>query len=89
MAGYRDLDGCTTDASVQVQAPQRCKRGHFWVLVVPGRHVIFAFSESHNAAAVDKLWAYEGFLVADAHAVYDHLYGDSGATKVYCQGSYC
>ena len=78
---------CTDATGVLVQAPEQCKRGHFWVLVVPGRHVIFAFSESHNAAAVDKLLGgYEGFLVADAHAVYDHLYGDGGATEIACWG---
>jgi transposase len=84
---------CTDATGVLVQAPEQCKRGHFWVLVVPGRHVIFAFSDSHNAAAVDKLLGgYDGFLVADAHAVYDHLYGDGGATEVACWGharAYC
>jgi transposase len=80
---------CTDATGVLVQAPERCKRGHFWVLVVPGRHVIFAFSDSHNSAAVDKLLGgYEGLLVADAHAVYDHLYGDAGATEVACWGHY-
>jgi hypothetical protein len=81
---------CTDATGVLMQAPEQCKRGHFWVLVVPGRHVIFAFSDSHNTAAVDKLLGgYEGFLVADAHAVYDHLYdghGDGGATEVACWG---
>lgn len=78
---------CTDATGVLVQAPEQCKRGHFWVLVVPGRHVIFAFSDSHNAAAVDKLLGgYEGYLVADAHAVYDHLYEDGGATEVACWG---
>ena len=78
---------CTDATGVLVQAPEKCKRGHFWVLVVPGRHVIFAFSESHDSAAVDKLLGgYDGLLVADAHAVYDHLYGDGGATEVACWG---
>lgn len=78
---------CTDATGVLVQAPEKCKRGHFWVLVVPGRHVIFAFSESHDSAAVDKLLGgYDGLLVADAHAVYDHLYADGGATEVACWG---
>ena len=76
---------CTDATGVLVQAPKQCKRAHFWVLVVPGRHVIFAFSDSHDSAAVDKfLGGYDGLLVADAHAVYDHLYGDGGATEVAC-----
>ena len=78
---------CTDATGVLVQAPEKCTRGHFWAVVVPGRHVIFEFSRSHNAAAVDRLvGGYEGYIVADAHAVYDHLYGDGGATEVGCWG---
>jgi transposase len=39
---------CTDATGVLVQAPEQCKRGHFWVIVLPGRHVIFAFSDSHD-----------------------------------------
>lgn len=78
---------CTDATGVLVQAPEQCTRGHFWVLVVPARHVIFSFSHSHDSASVDKLLGgYDGHLVADAHAVYDHLYGDDGATEVGCWG---
>jgi len=78
---------CVDATGVLVQAPEKCSRGHFWVLVVPGRHVIFAFSHNHDSAAVDTLLdGYEGFIVADAHAVYDHLYGQDGATEVGCWG---
>ena len=76
---------CTDATGVLVQAPDKCSRGHFWVVVAPGRHVIFAFSSAHDSAAVDKLLdGYDGYVVADAHAVYDHLYGDRGATEVGC-----
>lgn len=78
---------CTDATGVLVQAPEQCTRGHFWVIVVPGRHVLFAFSERHDSAAIDKLLrGYDGHVVADAHAVYDHLYGDDGATEVGCWG---
>ncbi len=78
---------CTDATGVLVQAPEKCSRGHFWVIVAPRRHVIFAFSHSHDAAAVDKLLqGYDGYIVADAHAVYDHLYGDDSATEVGCWG---
>jgi transposase len=78
---------CVDATGVLVQAPEKCSRGHFWVLVAPGRHVVFAFSHSHDSNAVDKLLGgYDGFVVADAHAVYDHLYGDDGATEVACWG---
>ena len=78
---------CTDATGVLVQAPEQCSRGHFWVLVAPGRHVIFAFSHDHNGAAVDKLLGdYGGYVVADAHSVYDHLFGDDGASEVACWG---
>lgn len=40
---------------VLVHHPERCKSGHFWVLVAPPRHVLFQFSLKHDAAAVDRL----------------------------------
>ncbi|MDH5675343.1 MAG: transposase [Myxococcales bacterium] len=76
---------CIDATGVLVQALEKCSRGHFWVLVAPGRHVIFSFSRSHDSAAVDKLLAdYKGFIVADAHSVYDHLFCDEGASEVAC-----
>ena len=68
-----------------VQARERCRTGHFWVLVAPERHVLFEYSARHDGAAVDALLAgYQGFLVADAHSVYDHLYatGDGHRGRV-------
>ena len=63
---------CVDATGVLVQAKERCKNGHFWVLVAPDRHVLYRFSEHHDSAAVDDLLrGYEGYLVADAHAVYD------------------
>lgn len=78
---------CVDATGVLVQAPDKCSRGHFWVLVAPGRHTIFAFSRRHDGHAVDTLLGqYEGYLVADAHVVYDHLYGEGRATEVGCWG---
>ena len=76
---------CTDATGVLVQFPERCKSGHFWVLVAPGRHVLFQFSLKHSAEAVDRLLpGYTGYVVADAHNVYDHLYGDGKATESGC-----
>ncbi len=76
---------CTDATGVLVQHPERCKAGHFWVLVAPKRHVLFQFSMTHDAAAVDRLLpGYAGYIVADAHNVYDHLYGDGKATEAGC-----
>ncbi len=78
---------CIDATGVLVQAPEKCSRGHFWVLIAPGRHVLFAFSQSHDSNAVDTLLGgYEGYVVADAHVVYDHLYGDGSATEIGCWG---
>jgi transposase len=76
---------CTDATGVLVQAPERCKNGHFWVLVAPGKHVLFEFSEKHDSAAVDRLLSdYRGYIVADAHSVYDHLYASGQVVEVAC-----
>lgn len=76
---------CADATGVLVQAPERCKVGHFWVLVAPGRHVLYRYSARHNSAAVDTLLSgYTGYLVADAHAVYDHLFRDGAVIEVAC-----
>lgn len=76
---------CTDATGVLVLDKERCRTGHFWVLVAPGRHVLYRYSPGHNKAAVDQLLAgYKGFLVADAHAVYDHLFADGSIVEVGC-----
>jgi hypothetical protein len=76
---------CTDATGVLVQAPERCKHGHFWVLVAPGKHVLYRYSDRHDGAAVDALLeGYKGYLVADAHVVYDHLYATGHVTEVAC-----
>ena len=55
---------CTDATGVLVQAKDQCRRGHFWVVVVPARHVLYGYSARHDSAAVDKLFAgYQGYLV--------------------------
>lgn len=75
-----------TDAtSVLVQAKDKCKTGHFWTVIAPERHVLYAYSPRHDSAAVDAiLKGYKGYLVADAHTVYDHLYQSGDVTEVCC-----
>jgi transposase len=46
---------CTDATGVLVQAPERCRRGHFWVVIAPERHVLFAYTAKHDGAAVDGL----------------------------------
>jgi transposase len=75
-----------TDATgVLVQAKERCTRAHFFVVLAPGRHALFHFTRKHDKAAVDRMLAgYQGYLVADAHSVYDHLYADGTVVEVAC-----
>lgn len=76
---------CTDATGVLVRDTDKCHRGHFWVVVAPDKHILFAYSRRHNGAAVDSMLAgYEGYLVADAHAVYDHLYADGTVVEVGC-----
>jgi len=76
---------CTDATGVLVQAREKCRRGHFWVVIAPERHVLFAYTARHDGAAVDELLGgYEGYLVADAHAVFDHLYRRGTLIEVAC-----
>ncbi len=76
---------CTDATGVLVQAKERCRKGNFWVVVAPERHVLYRYSAKHDSAAVDGLLSgYKGYLVADAHSVYDHLYADGEVVEVGC-----
>lgn len=76
---------CVDATGVLVQQKERCRTGHFWVLVAPGRHVLFEFTRDHSSDAVDDVLAgYQGHLVADAHVVYDHLYVTGNVVEVNC-----
>jgi len=76
---------CVDATGVLVLAKERCRAGHFWVTVAPDKHVLFAYSKRHDGAAVDELLdGYSGYLVADAHAVFDHLYRRGTLIEVAC-----
>jgi transposase len=76
---------CADASGVLVQADEKCKRGHFWVVVAPERHVLYAYSRTHDSDAVDRILGdYRGHLVVDAHSVYDHLFVDGRIVEVGC-----
>jgi transposase len=76
---------CIDATGVLVQDLEKCRRAHFFVVVAPQRHVLFGYQPQHDSAAVDALLAgYKGLLVADAHAVYDHLYLTGDVIEVGC-----
>ena len=76
---------CTDATGVLVQALEKCRNAHFFVVAAPDKHVLFGYTPKHNSAAVDKLLGgYKGYLVADAHVVYDHLYAKGKIIEVAC-----
>ncbi len=76
---------CIDATGVLVQQSEKCRTGHFWVLVAPQRHVLFEYTPEHNGDAVDDVLAgYKGYVVADAHSVYDHLYETKDVVEVNC-----
>jgi len=76
---------CTDATGVLVQHKDKCRTGHFWVLVAPHRHILFEYTSDHSSDAVDEVLAgYKGYVVADAHAVYDHLYESGDVVEVNC-----
>jgi transposase len=46
---------CVDATGVLVQQKERCRTGHFWVLVAPGRHVLFEFTRDHSNAVKASL----------------------------------
>lgn len=76
---------CVDATGVLVQAKEKCHRSHFWVVVAPDKHVLFEYTRNHTSDAVDEVLAgYDGYLVADAHVVYDHLYERGDVVEVNC-----
>lgn len=74
-----------TDATgVLVMDKDQCRRGHFFVLLGGDKHVLFRYSKEHTSAAIQGfLTGYEGYIVADAHVIYDALYR-KGCIEVAC-----
>ncbi|WP_434424123.1 IS66 family transposase [Nannocystis pusilla] len=76
---------CVDATGVLVQAEEQCRRAHFWVLVAPERQLLYSYSHRHDSETTSRLLAgYKGYLVADAHSVYDHLYRSGDVIEVGC-----
>jgi len=76
-----------TDATGHlVQANEKCKKGHFWVLVADHDHVIFRYSARHSGNEPKAfLQGFRGTVLADASSVYDALFGlPNGPTEAGC-----
>jgi transposase len=70
---------------VLVQAKDKCRRGHFWVLVADRDHVLFRFTPRHNQDGPKAfLRGYKGYVQADASSVYEELFRTEQVTEVGC-----
>ncbi len=70
---------------VLVQAKEKCRRGYFWVLVAGDDHVLFRYTPRHTQDGPKRfLQGYKGYVIADAHSVYEQLYRTEEVTEVGC-----
>lgn len=70
-------------------APRRTLSGQMWVYVGDRDHAlnVFDFCGDHSAAGIDgflKDKSYRGYLNADAHNLYDHLFQSGAIVEVGC-----
>jgi len=70
-------------------APGRTLSGQMWTYVGDRDHAfdVFDFCRDHSAAGIDaflKDTSYRGYLNADAHNIYDHLFRAGGMTELGC-----
>ena len=64
---------------VLVQAKEECKRAHFYVVIVPGRSVLFRFTRVNDGPTVaDILGGFRGKIQVDASSVYHELFRRDG-----------
>ena len=55
------------------------------MIVAPELHILFRFSPRHTKEAVDEILGdYQGYLVVDAHTVYDHLFLNGKIVECGC-----
>jgi hypothetical protein len=70
---------------VLVQAKDKCRRGHFWVLVADRDHVLFRFTPRHNQDGPKEfLRGYKGYVQADASSVHEELFRTEQVTEAGC-----
>ncbi len=70
---------------VLVQAKEKCRRGHFWVMIADHDHVLFRFTPRHvQDGPKEFLRGYKGYVLADASSVYERLYDEEDVTEVGC-----
>jgi transposase len=54
---------------------QACDKGHFFVVLADRDHIFFEYKRKHTSTAVcDMFRGFGGYIVADAHCIYDALF---------------
>jgi len=89
----RDSKAIHTDATkmpfLDPTVPGKTVSGQMWAFVGDRDHPcdVFVFCRDHTAAAIDaflKANRYRGYLNADAHNIYDHLFTSGAITELGC-----
>jgi transposase len=65
----------------------KSRSGQLWTFVGDRDHAfdVFAFCPDHSAAGIDQfLGGYRGYLNADAHNIYDHLFQSGAIVELGC-----
>jgi len=75
-----------TDATgIAIQAEDKYRYGHVFVLVAPGDGVLYRYAPTYDSATVEKLYGgYTGTIVADASANHNILFGPGKAREGGC-----
>ncbi len=76
----------TDGTGVLILQKEKCRRGHFYVFIDVGRHVIFRYLKTNDGPSVAKqLVGYSGLLQSDASSVYHELHRrEPGITECGC-----
>lgn len=75
-----------TDATgTAIQAKEKLRHGHIFVLVAPGDSVLFRYSDKYDHDTMQELFGgYEGTVVADASSTNNILFGPGKAREAGC-----
>ena len=61
---------------------QACRKGHFFVVLADQDHVFFEYQPQHTSKAVCEMFrGFNGYVQADAHAIYDALFRGDARVK--------
>ncbi len=73
-----DATGVCIQPIYNDQGSQPCKKGHFLVMIADRDHIVFEYLEKENGPAIyDRFRGFEGYVQADAKAVFNLLFADA------------